>query len=1109
MTVLRYVGYLVVLALVAEGGRRVVAAQGGFRQLVPRLWQDLRAAATPKALVTLGCAVVAGWLLLTQLLPLLRTSHTGSGHWESPLPVLLLGLIVGLTYGLLAVGLVLIYRTNRIINFAHGQVGAFGAAFFGLEVAAWHIPYWVAFLPALGVAAAIGALAEATVVRRLRKAPLIMSVVATLGVGQFLVLFASAINNQAGAGSTYPQPVGLPVFQVGALLVTPSYSGMLILSPIVVLLVGAFLKLSRFGLGIRSAAANPEAARMAGIFASRMSSLAWGLAGALAAFSAILTQPTQGFTSGDSFGPSLLLVALTGAVLARMQSLPRALAAGAVIGIIEQLLRWNYAQAGLVQVALFVIILAALLLQRQQVGRTEEKGSWAAVQAARPVPAALRRLPSVRALALALGVVVLLLFAALPVVLSNATSTKLAGSFGFAIIALSVGVITGLGGQLSLGQFALGAVGAVASYVVSRRTGNYIESFVYAGLAAAAVSVLIGLPALRVKGLLLTVTTLSFALVVPGYVLQQSWALGPGVDPGRPIIAGHALDSGRSYYYVGLVTLLVALLIARNVRRGGLGRRLVAIRDNEDAARAFTVPASVVKLQGFAIAGFLAGIGGAMYGHSLSLIGATSFPTQASIDAVVIAVIGGIGLLTGPLLGTALVQGATFLPLDSAGLAATSLGQLLIILYLPGGLGSLVAPLRDRVVGVLGRRAGVDVDAAYAAERGFTSSPPAARTASPAVAPPRRHTAAAGVLLAADGLRKSFGGVRAVRGVSFEVRPGETLGLIGPNGAGKTTTFELLTGFTRADEGAVRYDGREVTGLGPEARARLGLIRSFQDAALFPTLTVAECVQLSLERVDPTRLVPSLLGLRRQERSKAARAEALVAWMGLDRYRSSQIQELSTGTRRIAEIACLVALQPQLLLLDEPSSGVAQRETEALGALLTKLKGELGLTLVIIEHDIPLIMGLSDRIVCMADGEVIASGPPDVVRHDPAVVEAYLGGSLTAIERSGAGPTEPAPTRPATSPGGDNGAGSGTTGAGTPGSHGTSRRAPRRAPRPVVVGRAALGRAPEPEVAALMAVASRTTEPEPVAAARLPIGRHVPASLLYSAEPPRPTRRTP
>ncbi len=239
-----------------------------------------------------------------------------------------------------------------------------------------------------------------------------------------------------------------------------------------------------------------------------------------------------------------------------------------------------------------------------------------------------------------------------------------------------------------------------------------------------------------------------------------------------------------------------------------------------------------------------------------------------------------------------------------------------------------------------------------------------------------------------------------MRGIDFDVAAGETLGLIGPNGAGKTTTFELLAGFTKIDEGRVTYAGHDITGLGPEARGRLGLIRSFQDASLFPTLTVLECVQLSLERVEPTKFFRAMLGLHGQDRRKEELAEGLVAWMGLDRYRSSQIQELSTGTRRITEIACLVGLQPQLLLLDEPSSGVAQKETEALGSLLVRLKDELALTLIVIEHDIPLIMSLADRIICMADGEIIAAGAPDAIRHDPAVIEAYLGGSIEAIERS-------------------------------------------------------------------------------------------------------------
>lgn len=931
---------------------------------------------------------------------------------ETPGAVLLLGVIIGMTYGLLSVGLVLVYRTNKIINFAHGQIGAFGAAFFGLAAVKWNIPYWAAFPVAIVLAGGVGYVTETAVVRRLRNAPRLMSVVATLGVGQFLLLFGLLINSQAAAGSVYPLPPGLPTFQVGALLVTPSYSGMLILSPVIVLLIAVFLRVSKYGLAMRAAAANPEAARMAGIFSSRMSGLAWAIAGGLAAFSAILTQPIQGFTGGDSFGPNLLLRALAGAVLARMTSIPKALAAGIGLGVVEQVLLWNYPSGGLVELALFGIILVALLGQRQRGGRDEEKGSWASVEALPPVPDALRRIWLVRNLSLVVGGVALAVALVLPFFLSNGDASKMVMIMAFVIVGLSVVVLTGLAGQLTLGQFAVGAIGAVVSYYVSSRTGNFPLSILYGGVCAGIVSVLLGLPALRIRGLMLTVTTLSFALVMPAFLVEKM--VGTGVDPGRPILpGGTALDTGRSYYWFVLALLLLALLLARNVRRSGFGRLLVAVRDNEDNARAFTVRSSLVKIQGYLLAGFIAGVGGAAYGHSLGLLDVNGFPAKASIDIVVMTVIGGVSVLSGPLLGALVVLGIpTFVPLGSLGLAATSLGQLIIILYLPGGLAALAGKVRDQVIRLIASRSGVDYDAAYAeveaATPSQTASPPVLRASGPTQhVPSSKH---APVLLAARNLRKSFGGVHAVRGVSFEVRQGETVGLIGPNGAGKTTTFELLGGFVRPDGGQVTFLDRDVTGLGPDARARLGLIRSFQDAALFPTMTVLECVMLALERVEPTSFGLSLVGYAGAERRKEKRARELVSYMGLDRYRDKQTRELSTGTRRITELACLVALEPTFLLLDEPCSGIAQRETEALGGLLEKLKRELGLTLLVIEHDMPMIMSISDRIIAMADGDVICAGTPEEVMADPHVAEAYLGGNIDAIERSGTREPEPVTT---------------------------------------------------------------------------------------------------
>ena len=953
-------------------------------------------------LAALVGAVVAAKVTLGQL----QSAHIY--RFSTPFPVMVLGAIIGMTYGLLGVGLVLIYRTNRIINFAHGQIGAFGAAVFGLVVVKYHVPYWITFPLALAVSGMIGVAAETGVVRRLRKAPRLVSIVATLGVGSFLVVFATVINSTASAGSLFPQPSFLPTFDVGSLRVTPAYSGMLFLSPVMVAAVALFLRYSRFGLALRGASANPEAARMAGIFAGRMSSLAWAVAGALSAFSAILTQPTTGFTSGQSFGPALLLRALTCAVVGRMQSIPTALASGVGLGIIEQLLLWNYPRSGLVEATLFVIILVALLAQKRQAGRDDEKGSWAAVQALRPVPEPLRQLWLVRNLGSLVGVVAVVAACLLPAMITNSLAVNFTAIFAFSIVGLSIGILTGLGGQLTLGQFAIAAVGATVSYALASHTGDYPLAILYAALAAAVVSLLIGLPSLRIRGLMLTVTTLSFALATPAWLLPQSWMLGREREPGAPTVFGHHLDSGKSYYYFALGVLVLCTLLARNVRRSGFGRLLVAVRDNEDNARAFTVSASLVKLQGYLLAGFLAGVGGAVFGHSLSSIDATTFATQSSIDVVVMTVIGGVSVLAGPIIGAFYVIGVPLLPLDSAGIAATQLGGLLLILFLPGGLAGAITPLRDRLIRAIARRRGIDLDDTPTAPPVVRVEPPAA--APPGAGEPTRYgaTAGYGTLLEAIELRRRFGGVVAVDGVSLKVVGGETVGLIGPNGAGKTTTFELIGGFTKADSGRIVFDHRDVTHLSPEARGRLGLIRSFQDAALFPTMTVLETVQLGLERLSPSRLFSSVAGIRFAEHTKERQARELVAFMGLDAYRDKQIQELSTGTRRITELACLVALQPKLLLLDEPSSGIAQRETEALGSLLQSLKAQLGLTLLIIEHDIPLIMGISDRVIAMADGKVIAQGAPQDVRNHPAVVEAYLGGSVAAIERSGGAATGPA-----------------------------------------------------------------------------------------------------
>ncbi|MEX2555949.1 MAG: ATP-binding cassette domain-containing protein [Actinomycetota bacterium] len=874
--------------------------------------------------------------------------------FEVPGAVLVLGAITGMAYGLLAVGLVLVYRANRIVNFAHGEAGAFGAAIMALAVFRWRLP-WLAAFP-LGLASGAGAalVVELAVVRRLRNAPRLVGMVATLGFAQFLPLLAFALTGSL-PGAALPDPPFLPAFDVGALHVSPSATGVLLLAPLAAIGLALLLGRTSLGTAMRASAASPAAVRTLGIHPGRMSALTWMLAGGLSAFTAILVFAARDLGAiQQSLGLTLLLRALAAGLLARMSSLSGALAAGVGIGVLEQVLRWNLEGGGTVELTLGVVVLGAVVVRRMAgPAGVREGAAWAAVVPWPPLPADVRPTWLVRHRSILIGAGAFSMALTAGLLTSAETATILSGVAALAIIALSVGLLSGLAGQLSLGQFALAGVGATVSALIARRTGNYVLAFAAAGCAAAVVSMMLGAAASRLRGLALPVLTLAFAAVVHVWLLEQPWMLGEGLAPGRPVIAGYPLDTGRRYFVFALVVLAAAVWVCARVRHGSMGRAFVALRDNEDEARAFGVRATHRALQASALAGALAGVGGAVLGHGLSLLTPGAFQPVGGIEVVAMAVVGGLGTLAGPVVGALYIRGVpSLVDLDAAGLAATAFGWLVLLLYLPSGLAGLFSGARDRLFARLPR----------------TPVPPArpavlARASSPTASP----------LLVATGLAKNFGGVRAVDGVSLLVDAGEAVALIGPNGAGKSTLLDVLSGFVRPDTGTVLFGGDELSRHPPEERARRGMVRSFQHPLLFPTLTVLEAVAVAAG----TRRIDDVLDL--------------LALVGLDAHRQVPVRELSTGMRRLAELSCVLARRPRLLLLDEPSAGIAQAEREGLVQLLLDVRRETGAGLVVVEHDIPLVRRLADRIVVMAGGRILADGSPDDVTSDPAVVGVYFG----------------------------------------------------------------------------------------------------------------------
>jgi ABC-type branched-subunit amino acid transport system permease subunit len=628
--------------------------------------------------------------------------------FEVPAAVVVTGIVVGLAHGAMAVGIVLVYRAQRVVNLAHVQLGSVGAAVLAYLVVQLGVPWPIGLVAGVAAAALLGAGAEVTVMRRLADAPRLTVLVATVGLAQVLVLLTyfvlDRISGDLRLDEGFPSPIGSARAIGDDLVLTQSHLLVLVLVPPAILAVAAVLRFTDLGMAVRAAAENRDAAGLAGVPTGLVTTAVWAMSGALAAATAIALGPDRGLTLSDAFSPDLLVRALAAAVVAGMTRIGVAFLAGVGIGVLEQVVFWNWPDtSGAVELALLVVVLVAFGVQaiagRRAGERTGERSSWTLTGGARPLAAHLAADPRVR-WAGRIGFAALVVAAALvPLTLSNAQTLTVTGVVCLAMLALSVTVLTGASGQISLGQVAFLGLGAAVSFQVTvTHELPFLVGLAAAAAVGAAVTVAVGLPALGRPGLFLAVTTLAFGLVAQRWLLPQDWMTGSGARAPRPAVGGVSFESQHAYYLVALAGLVLSIGLVRRLLGGPVGRTLIAVRDNERHAAALGIDPTRAKLVAFALAGSLAAAAGSLYGTGIELFGSENFPVTDGLRLVSVAVIGGLGSVGGTVLAALVVFGVDRLvSVPELRLLTTAMGLLLVVLFLPAGLVKPLTVVRDAV----------------------------------------------------------------------------------------------------------------------------------------------------------------------------------------------------------------------------------------------------------------------------------------------------------------------------------------------------------------------------------------------------------------------------
>ncbi|GAC1648777.1 MAG: branched-chain amino acid ABC transporter ATP-binding protein/permease [Herpetosiphon sp.] len=571
----------------------------------------------------------------------------------------------------------------------------------------------------------------------------------------------------------------------------------------------------------------------------------------------------------------------------------------------------------------------------------------------------------------------------LPAILRTSDINHLVLGMIYAIAVLGLYFVLGLTGQMNLAQAAFWGIGAYSTGIMTTRyhLSPWIGLAVAAALSAS-FGVLLGIPTLRLGGHYLAMATIGFGVIV-GLILLNASGLTGGADGVRSIpvfqLGGYRFIRLQSYYYLVLVWLVALGAAAQRLRTSRVGRGMLAIRENELAAQTMGINTTRFKVLAFALSATYAGIAGVLFAHmpNVRYISPDTFVFGQSVAFLAMLVIGGSDTVLGAIFGAIFL---VFLPewlrfLRQGYLAVYGAGVMLIIVFLPIGVVGLIEQMvRRRLV------------------------PPRRPTVPPEIVanvgvPVGTAGSEGTALLELRGLRKWFGGIKAVDGISFLVQPGTIHALIGPNGSGKTTAINVISGLYQPTDGQILFNGVSIGGKRPHHLTSLGLARTYQNIRLFPELSVLENVKVGHHSRSHGNVLTALLplpGSRAEEQRIELQALAALEFVGMTSRTHDLAKNLAYGQQRRVEIARALAAKPLLLLLDEPAAGLNPTETEELLVLLEKIRSR-GTTLLLVEHDMNMVMRLSDHITVLNFGKEIADGTPRAIEHDAAVIEAYLG----------------------------------------------------------------------------------------------------------------------